>query len=52
VWLLDLPDLIAAACRRVSRNMTTQEWKTYMGEVRYRPTCAAKPAAALTPRAP
>jgi WD40 repeat protein len=52
VWLLELPDLIAAACRRVSRNMTTKEWETYMGQSPYRQTCPAKPVAARPPGTP
>lgn len=43
VWLLELPDLVAAACRRTSRSMTPDEWKLYMGDKAYRQTCPGKP---------
>jgi len=35
-------DLIAEACRRVSRNLSQAEWARYIGNGRCRPICAGK----------
>jgi WD40 repeat protein len=32
-------DLIREACSRIPRNLTTEEWKQYMGSKSYHPTC-------------
>jgi WD40 repeat protein len=36
-------DLRAEACRRLSRNLTLEEWRTHLGDEEYRPTCVALP---------
>jgi WD40 repeat protein len=43
VWALTPADLIAQACRRLSRNLTPQEWQDYVGDEPYRKTCGALP---------
>jgi WD40 repeat protein len=37
-------DLIADACSRLPRNLTRQEWRQYLGDEPYRPTCPNLPA--------
>jgi hypothetical protein len=32
-------DLIADACSKLDRNLTPEEWKTYLGTIPYRKTC-------------
>jgi WD40 repeat protein len=32
-------DPVAAACRKLSRNLTREEWRKYFGDAPYRPTC-------------
>ena len=39
VWLWQTPDLQAEACRRLTRNLTMEEWQQYMGALPYEPTC-------------
>jgi WD40 repeat protein/formylglycine-generating enzyme required for sulfatase activity len=39
VFLLDSETLLNAACRRATRNMTLEEWKTFMGSKDYAETC-------------
>jgi WD40 repeat protein len=42
--LLDLDFLRAEACRRANRNLTCDEWRTYLGaDEPYRKTCPALP---------
>jgi len=43
VWLWRPEDLIAEACRRLPRNLTPEEWHTYVGDEPYRPTCPNLP---------
>ena len=43
VWLLLIDDPLAEACRRVTRNLSTEEWRQYLGEEPYRKTCPALP---------
>ncbi len=43
VWQLLTDDLIADACSRLERNLTQEEWRTYLGDVPYRPTCLDLP---------
>jgi hypothetical protein len=43
VWLLRPEDLIAEACSRLTRNLTHAEWRQYIGEEEYRPTCPNLP---------
>ena len=38
VWLVWPDDLIAEAGRRVTRNLTRNEWRQYIGDVPYRKT--------------
>jgi WD40 repeat protein len=40
VWLWRLEDVIVEACRRLSRNLTVEEWKRFFGDEPYRKTCA------------
>jgi hypothetical protein len=39
VWTLTRDDLIAAACRRLTRNLTPEEWREYVGDQPYRKSC-------------
>ena len=32
-------DVAAAACEKVGRNLTRNEWRQYLGDEPYRPTC-------------
>lgn len=41
--LLQPADLVQEACSRLSRNLTADEWKLYLGDERYRKTCPALP---------
>ncbi len=43
VWLLPVADPLAEACRRVTRNLSMEEWRQYLGEEPYRKTCPALP---------
>jgi len=36
-------DLIAEACSRLTRNLTREEWRLYLGDEPYRPTCPNLP---------
>jgi WD40 repeat protein len=38
-WYTRMEDLLEAACQRASRNMTEAEWRQFMGDEEYRPTC-------------
>ncbi|MDH3299555.1 MAG: hypothetical protein OES24_03520 [Acidimicrobiia bacterium] len=40
-----LDDLIAAACERVPRNITQEEWVIHFGDEPYRRTCPSLPLA-------
>jgi len=39
IWLWKPEDLIAEACRRLPRNLTRLEWRRFIGDEPYRPTC-------------
>jgi WD40 repeat protein len=39
VWAWRSTDLVADACMRVERNLTREEWQTFLGRQPYRPTC-------------
>ena len=39
VWAYRPEDLIALACARLTRNLTQEEWKQYIGDEPYRKTC-------------
>lgn len=43
VWLWRSEDLIAAACARLTRNLTLEEWGQYFGDEPYRKTCPNLP---------
>jgi WD40 repeat protein len=43
VWLVWPDDLIAESCARLTRNLTLEEWKRYLGDEPYRKTCPALP---------
>jgi hypothetical protein len=32
-------DPVAAACGKLTRNLTRDEWQKYLGDAPYRPTC-------------
>lgn len=44
VWAWKQEELISDACSRLERNLTQEEWRTYLGDEPYRPTCPALPA--------
>jgi WD40 repeat protein len=39
LWHWRLDDLMAVACARLARNFTREEWREYLGDEPYRPTC-------------
>lgn len=39
IWNWQFKDLIDEVCARIPRNFTIQEWKLYMDDEPYRPTC-------------
>ena len=39
IWLWQTADLRAEACRRLTRNLTPEEWQQYLGATPYEPTC-------------
>ena len=43
VWFLRPQDLIAEACSRLTRNLTSEEWQKYLGDEPYRKTCPDLP---------
>jgi WD40 repeat protein len=43
IWLWRLQDVIAAACGRLTRNLTFAEWKRFLGDEPYRKTCPTRP---------
>ena len=44
LWHWRTADLVAAACGRLPRNLTREEWREYLGEEPYRATCPNLPA--------
>ena len=42
LWDLEIGDLIKKACSRLTRNLTLEEWRQYMGDEPYRETCACQ----------
>jgi hypothetical protein len=38
-WLLWPDDLVAEACARLTRNLSPEEWRQYLGDEPYRKTC-------------
>jgi WD40 repeat protein len=45
IWLWKTADLRAEACRRLTRNLTLEEWQQYLGAIPYAPTCPGLPGA-------
>lgn len=43
LWDTDLESWKARACRIANRNLTLEEWQTYLGDRPYRPTCPDLP---------
>jgi len=43
VWRVRCDDPAAEACSRLSRNLTPEEWKQYLGDAPYRKTCPELP---------
>jgi WD40 repeat protein len=43
LWNVQITDWIQAACARLPRNLTLQEWQRYLSDVPYRATCANLP---------
>jgi WD40 repeat protein len=43
VWMWRVADAIDQACRRLTRNLTFDEWQRYLGNEPYRKTCPALP---------
>jgi WD40 repeat protein len=39
LWRYLPEDIITEACNRLSRNLTEEEWQTYIGDEPYHPTC-------------
>jgi WD40 repeat protein len=39
VWKWRADDVVAEICSRVTRNLTPDEWRRFVGEEPYRPTC-------------
>ena len=44
VWLWQDEDLVQLACSRLERNLSQIEWREYMGDRPYRPTCSNLPS--------
>jgi uncharacterized delta-60 repeat protein len=42
IWDLDCSNLIKEACSRLTRNLTPEEWRQYLGDEPYRETCACQ----------
>ena len=45
VSFLSPADLIAEACARLTRNLTQDEWRQYLADEPYAPTCPHLPSA-------
>jgi WD40 repeat protein len=44
VWAWQADDLITDACSRLEGNLTYEEWRIYLREEKYEPTCNDIPA--------
>ena len=44
-WLLEAGDQVREACLRVTRNLTREEWRQYVGDEPYEATCSNLPSA-------
>jgi hypothetical protein len=47
LWVLEVDDLIRLACRTAGRNLTKDEWQTFLGGSSYRETCPGRDATEL-----
>jgi WD40 repeat protein len=43
VWHLPIDDLVEEACKRLTRNLTSDEWNQYFDNKPYRKTCSDPP---------
>lgn len=43
VWQLKTDDLVADACSRLERNLSPDEWRSYLGDEPYRQSCPGLP---------
>ncbi len=43
LWEIWPQDVLVATCQRLSRNLTPEEWRQYLGEEPYRKTCSNLP---------
>ncbi len=43
IWALPINDPLAEACQRITRNLSMEEWRQYLGEEHYRKTCPERP---------
>jgi WD40 repeat protein len=43
LWFWRVDDLVAAACRRLPRNLYLEEWREHLGDEPYRTTCPDLP---------
>jgi WD40 repeat protein len=43
LWGWRPENLIAETCRRLPRNLTSEEWRKYLGDEPFRPTCPNLP---------
>lgn len=44
IWKWQAEDVVAEICSRVTRNLTRDEWRRFVGEEPYRPTCSNLPS--------
>jgi WD40 repeat protein len=44
IWKWRAQDVVAEICARVTRNLTLEEWRRFVGEEPYRPTCPKIPS--------
>ena len=42
-WDVDPESWIDLACEKANRNLRAEEWRTYLGDSDYRPTCPSRP---------
>jgi hypothetical protein len=43
IWRAEPDDLLALACAQITRNLTPDEWRQYLGDEPYHQTCARLP---------
>ena len=49
LWRVNVEEFAGSVCERVSRNLTSDEWRQYLGDREYRPTCPGLPMPGVTP---